>query len=822
MSKIAKILGITTGTLCAGVTVFTGVFTAQNPGIIKDYVKGNEIYTSEQMKDVKSSHENEVTDLNNELVNLKASYTAAQNALNAEKAKVYDLEKTVADLTVAMNNNEQTIATLTSSNTELQTQVTTLTNEVATKQETVLSLESQVEANNTRIAELEAQGEADSEEIANLQASNTSLNAQISTLNADIQSKTSEIDTLNSTINVQKSTIANLTNENTQLSNTITTLNSDIEEYQSRIEELEEELANAGSGESTDTSTFGLFAEDGTQTYTWQQLQDEGIIAVNDGVVSKVEGKEDLLAGNLVIADDVTSIADYGFANCKNLTGLSFTDNSSITTIGNYLLSANYNILSLTIPATVTSFGEYAFTNSGIFELINKSSCGLGGDNNIAVHHYQATDVESVLYEQNNCVFADVEGTQALVRYKGNEKDVVITSDLLGEPFVPYIYAFSGNENIETIKFGSEITAIYSDFITVPNLISVTFESETMIEGSFIQSFVSNNVYDLIIYVPSSILATYQSETSALPQLSAMFQAIPGSEGSTTALSAGLYAEDGTTTYSWQQLIDENIITVTDGTLAQVNDNAKLLVGKLIIKDDVSKVSYLYSSLLTSVYIPSSVTEIAFQAFNNCTTLTEVVFAEDSQLLKIGGSAFKNCSNLKRITIPASVITISDNGIHANNYGAFQGCSSLEEVIFEENSKLELLGKGAFSLCSSLKKIDIPSSVQEIRGNAFSNCTSLEYIIIPSSVTTIYDTVFYNTSSSINIILTGSPSNLVNVSELAVLFGFAGLSNITANFYIPNEYKDEYLSAHIWSDAAEIYNYYDNLDILKAELGIEE
>lgn len=258
MSKFGKILGITTGTLCAGVTTFTGVFTAQNPGIIKDYVKGNEIYTSEQMQQVQDSHDNEVIDLNKEIVGLKASYTAVETALNAEKAKVYDLEKSVEDLTLTKTNNEQTIATLTSSNTELQSQVTTLTDEVAEKQTTVNSLTAQVETNNARIAELEAQGEENSEEIANLTSANDNLTAQISGLNADIQSKTVEISNLNTTITAQSTQITNLTNQNTTLNNTISSLNTEIQEYQSQIAELEEQLESLIPQEFEQVETWAL------------------------------------------------------------------------------------------------------------------------------------------------------------------------------------------------------------------------------------------------------------------------------------------------------------------------------------------------------------------------------------------------------------------------------------------------------------------------------------------------------------------------------------------------------------------------------------
>ena len=61
----------------------------------------------------------------------------------------------------------------------------------------------------------------------------------------------------------------------------------------------------------------------------------------------------------VVIEDDVTSIGDYAFWNCSNLTSITIPD--SVTIIGNSAFNACSSLTSLTIPNSVTSIGNSAF-----------------------------------------------------------------------------------------------------------------------------------------------------------------------------------------------------------------------------------------------------------------------------------------------------------------------------------------------------------------------------------------------------------------------------------------------------------------------------
>ena len=90
-------------------------------------------------------------------------------------------------------------------------------------------------------------------------------------------------------------------------------------------------------------------------------------------------------------------------------------------------------------------------------------------------------------------------------------------------------------------------------------------------------------------------------------------------------------------------------------------------------------------------------------------------------LIEIGENEFKKCEKLVKIRIPSTIKTIKK--------GAFQGCISLKEIEFENNSELRIIEDHAFIFCISLTEIKIPSNITFIGKSAFENCKSLEKII---------------------------------------------------------------------------------------------
>ncbi len=153
---------------------------------------------------------------------------------------------------------------------------------------------------------------------------------------------------------------------------------------------------------------------------------------------------------------------------------------------------------------------------------------------------------------------------------------------------------------------------------------------------------------------------------------------------------------------------------------------------KVVVKGGEYSVTSIASSAfkgcgLTSIEIPSSVTNIGSFAFSDCSDLKTVTFGANSQLESIGSNAFNNCDALTSIEIPSSVTSIGE--------AAFYDCDALKTVTFEEDSQLESIGSSAFRFCSNLTSIEIPSSVTSIGSYAFQFCSDLEIVTFKDTTT---------------------------------------------------------------------------------------
>jgi hypothetical protein len=138
---------------------------------------------------------------------------------------------------------------------------------------------------------------------------------------------------------------------------------------------------------------------------------------------------------------------------------------------------------------------------------------------------------------------------------------------------------------------------------------------------------------------------------------------------------------------------------------------------------------------LKEVYLPS-VISVGYSSFENCSEMTK--FTGSLNLVTIGERAFKGCTVLKTVTGTESVTSIGNyafqdckNLISINlesalavNFDAFEGCSSLTNVVLSND--LTSIGVYAFNGCSSLTDITIGDNVTEIGAGAFGGVSSLK------------------------------------------------------------------------------------------------
>lgn len=89
--------------------------------------------------------------------------------------------------------------------------------------------------------------------------------------------------------------------------------------------------------------------------------------------------------------------------------------------------------------------------------------------------------------------------------------------------------------------------------------------------------------------------------------------------------------------------------------------------------------------------------------------------------VEIGQEAFYDWETIRKVVIPPSIIKIG--------YQAFCGCSNLEEVVFPKNSKnLKMIDTRAFGSCEKLRYLDLPDSIERVKGSVVNYDTTKIHI----------------------------------------------------------------------------------------------
>lgn len=123
---------------------------------------------------------------------------------------------------------------------------------------------------------------------------------------------------------------------------------------------------------------------------------------------------------------------------------------------------------------------------------------------------------------------------------------------------------------------------------------------------------------------------------------------------------------------------------------------------------------YLNNELIKNLRIPNTVTYISNYAF--CGGRFETIIIPSS-VTSIGDNAFQNCKQLINLNIPEGTTIIGKF--------AFDLCSNLTNVVLSPVKTIQL---GAFWRCSSLKSITLGKDISYIDSKSFADCSQLEEV----------------------------------------------------------------------------------------------
>jgi len=220
--------------------------------------------------------------------------------------------------------------------------------------------------------------------------------------------------------------------------------------------------------------------------------------------------------------------------------------------------------------------------------------------------------------------------------------------------------------------------------------------------------------------------------------------------------------------------------------------SGKTIITSVTMPSSVTNIGYqaFNSSGITNIVVPSSVKKIGGYVFGGCSSLRSATLS--TNISEISEAMFYGCTNLQAIQIPLSVTNIASN--------AFMLCSSLTNIVLPQNlqtisyrafmratnlktidlpNSLKTIDFFAFQYCSSITNIVLPNNIETIQMRAFEGCTNLETIILPSSLKLIGSGVFYNCKKLKSAILSASVIDLPNGSDFGLFENCTNLSSVT-------------------------------------------
>ena len=328
----------------------------------------------------------------------------------------------------------------------------------------------------------------------------------------------------------------------------------------------------------------------------------------------------------IVIPNSVTSIGNYAFYDCSDLT--SITIPNSVTSIGYSAFSGCSGLTSITIPNSVTSIGEWAFLNcSGLTSVTipnSVTSIDFGAFSG-------CSGLASITVEEGNTKYDSRDNCNAIIDSNTNElingcKNTIIPNTVtsIGRR------AFSGCSGLASVTIPNSVTSIGDmSFGGCSGLTSVT--------------------------IPNSVT------------------------------SIGLRAFDGCSGLT-AVTIPNSVTSIGRRAFYGCSGLASVTIPNSVTS--IGDMSFRGCSGLTAVTIPNSVTSIGLSAFDGCSGLTAVTIP--NSVTSIGGSAFYGCSGLTSITIPNSVTSIGISAFFGCSgltsvFSEIKNPFEIEEYVFSSN-----------------------------------------------------------------------------------------------------------------------------------------
>ena len=485
---------------------------------------------------------------------------------------------------------------------------------------------------------------------------------------------------------------------------------------------------------------------------------------------------------NLTIGTNVTSIGTNAFQNCTKLTSVSIPN--SVLILEDFAFSTCSSLTNVTLGYNVRNIGNGAFYACTSLPSV---TLPLFLTNLVTGAFNDCDSLVSIAVNGNNGTYSSVGGVlfnkdqTTLIRCPGGFTGSCIFPNKVTKIAVQ---AFFHCYDLKLVAIPSGVTSIGGNaFLNCYDLTSVYFTGSAPSLGSSVFLGDSNaTVYYLqgksgwsspFGGLPAVMLSGGFLQVTVAPAgaitAGAQWQVDGGAGQPNGAIVSGLSVGDHTlnftpangwaTPVSQSVTVSANSVATASGTYVQLgyqtNNGAITITGMFPIG-----INPKYAVVLPSTINGLPVTSLGNYVFFGQVSLTSVTIP--STITNIGTEPFTWCDQLSAITVdPANPVYSSVNGVLFNKDqttlvaypGAVGGSYTIPQSV-------TTIGDYAFELCASLTSIAIPNSVTNIGIGAFYACTSLPSVMIPNSVTSIGDLAFWSCSGLTGIYFHGNAPSL--------------------------------------------------------------
>ncbi len=472
--------------------------------------------------------------------------------------------------------------------------------------------------------------------------------------------------------------------------------------------------------------------------------------------------KKDLI--KTVSIKEIRVIEDEAFADCNNLTSVTFypNDNKPVWEIKGNAFRNCVSLKSITIPADVHKIENTVF-----------SGC---------------TNLESIVVEEGNSTYDSRDNCNAVIETATNTLKIGFSSTKIpntvttigGGAFegttlksivIPEGVTLIGNgafkdcKSLETVSLPNSLERIYPSAFRNSKISSISIPAgvKDISEDVF---YDCNNLSTITV---SNGNTKYDSRDNCNALIETATNTILRGSSSTiipnTVATIGARAFEGTTLK--RIVIPEGVTLIGDGAFCDCKSLETVSLPNSL--ERICSIAFS-SSKISSIYIPAGVKDISESAFFQCENLSTITVSNENTKYDSRDNCNALIETATNTLLQGSSSTVIPNSVTAIGGRAFQRSNIAEMVIPNSVTAIE-----AYTFQGSkIAKIVIPESVKKIGQLAFLDCNSLTTVVCKSK-------------------------SVIDISGVPPFFP---LSN--AILYVPAESVEAYKVANGWSRFSNI------------------